>query len=161
MNISLSPAEDAGFGCVPSPSGSGEMILSTDGKAIISFLGCDDSQESYKDLGRVAVVCDRVLAMKNGYPNDEPRSWIPRFTDICSMTKYIPVARILNDDWAKQLSKDNEHKFPESDYINADLKHYVFLFKESTTEVLCQECRVETNLDYESLFEFAQKEFYG
>ena len=152
MTISLSPAEDAGFGFSPSPSGSGEIIMSIDRKAIISFL---DSSEH----GRVAAICDRVFGIKSGYPNDEPRSWIPRFESVDSMEAYIPLARVLNNDWADEISKDNKHKFPESDYVSSDLQHLVFQFKESTTEVLCKTCRFETDLTYESVFELAQKEF--
>lgn len=161
MSISLSPAEDANLGFVPSPSGSGEVVLSVDEKAIISFFGCDDTQTPYRDLGRVAVVCEAVLALKHGYPNDEPRSSIPNFKSINSQDIYIPIAKILNSDWANKISQDNRHKFPETDFASHGLKHLVFQFKESTAQVLCQDYRVKMNLDWDSFFDFSKEELYG
>ena len=161
MSISLSPAEDAGFGFMPSPSGSGEVVLSVDEKAIISFFGCDDTQTPYKDLGRVAIVCEAVLALKHGYPNDEPRSNIPSFKSINSQDVFIPIAKILNNDWESEISEDNRHKFPNTKFKTHGYKHLVFQFKESTAEVLCQDCRVKMDLDWDSFFEFSKEELYG
>ena len=160
MSGSLSPAEDAGFGFRPVAGGSGEVVISSLKKAIVSFLAGSDTELT--SFGRVAVICDGLIAIKNGYPNEEPRPHIPRFKTIGDNGSYFPIAKILNNDWAEEISEDNKHRFPDYDYYeNAGFNHFVFQFKETTTEILCSGTRVIKNLDYEGFFEIAKKELYG
>lgn len=157
------------LGCQPSPSGSGELILSEDNFVYAIFVAIDTklSKRGYlEDKGIAVLKFSDCSKMQHGYPNDEGG---PEHALWNKGLSEISVGEVLKSAWAvsieEQMDKSAKRIWGE-DYCRAynivpgqksdiELRHFIVCFKETTFE--CLAMNVELSLYQQSYAKVVRK----
>lgn len=83
---------------------------------------------------------DLYSATRFGYPNDEPRCSIPRYKRVDA-----DMVEVLQSEWAADVQSQNRIGFP--DFRRKLDRHFLFQFKDSTFECLCDSFELELSRD--------------
>ena len=139
------------IGCQPSPSGSNELILQSEGSTVVVFTAIDTklSARGYlEDKGTALVRCQGCNQTRQGYPNDEGRLEHPLWS--VGLSEALGVAEVEDSDWVaeveNQQAQARNRLWTESAKATvtdaARLRHFIFKFKESTFECLASNLSV-------------------
>lgn len=136
------------IGCQPSPSGSSELILQSEGSTFVLFIAIDTkvSERGYlEDKGTAMVRCTGCCQTRHGYPNDDAREEHPLWH--AGLSDAGGVAEVQDSGWVTEVKRQRRSTMrriwgesPDASGLRADkqgeLRHFIFKFKESTFECL-------------------------
>ena len=148
-------------GLKPSPSGSGEVIIQTEGFTFVVFVVFGSSD--------IAIVeCAGCSLTKFGYPNDEGRNEHPLYDK--GLNQCPGIGEVINSTWKAELDLQTEasarriHRNSWDSYLKnmkmyeeeygerKEPKHFIFEFKENTFECIATELKITISDDsYEKI----------
>ncbi|GAB3943798.1 hypothetical protein GCM10027614_32980 [Micromonospora vulcania] len=127
---------DLDLGFSPSPAGSGEMLLHTDGPdAILALLVVD---RQFQPVGPAIVTFVRCSQSVFGYPNDEAAMGDPRLQD-----RGYGFYEVRDSPWTQRLRAYNRQAFPKETWSPSGTRHFLVSCHESTAQFLADEIRIE------------------
>ncbi|MEM6257807.1 MAG: hypothetical protein AAF711_03700 [Planctomycetota bacterium] len=136
------------LGVSPEAAVSGACCYQTECDVILTFnaMRPTDRPSPYggfykQEAGTAICTFKRCLLTRFGYPNDEARWGIPRFTNL-----EHDIYEIRNSSWIKDIVTQNRHRFPSTP-DDCVAKHYLFTFHDSTFECLADDLDVEVSSD--------------
>ena len=96
-----------------------------------------DASGHSSELGVALIEFATCQITKFGYPNDEAWSVIPRTFGLI-----YGAYEVINSSWPHELVELNRHAFPNT-RDSGDLRHFLFLFHDSSFECLAKDLKVE------------------
>jgi hypothetical protein len=123
------------LGVVPSPAGSGELLLHSDTADAYLILLAND--RAHRRLGPVILTFVGCKQSLFGYPNDEAGWGDPRLRG-----KGYNVLEILDSPWSGRLDDYNRQAFPDRT-VPRRLRHFVVSCHENLAQFLAEHVRVD------------------
>ena len=122
------------LGLLPSPSGSGELLLqNVNGNAYLVLVVVD---RDYREVGPAVVTFTRCEQSVFGYPNDEAQGGDPRLRD------HWGFLEVRDSSWPRRLERYNRQAFPVPGNPWS-ARHFVVMCKENLGEFLADDVSVE------------------
>lgn len=121
----------------PEAAVSGAIALANEYDTMLSFNATRLMPDGlYQNVGCAIVRFQHCLISKFGYPNDEAWSGIPRTRGLG-----YGCYEVLNSPWNAEVCELNKHSFPDS--VRSPLRHFLFLFHDSSFECLADDFTLE------------------
>lgn len=126
------------LGVIPSPAGSGELLLTNDDAvAIMVFVGSQQNGRANPVVIATFHGCQQVTF---GYPNDSAQSGHPLYQH--GEWAY-GFHKVLNSGWQRRLAEQNRVAFPTWKPTGPPLHHFLVAMHESLGESLAEDVSVE------------------
>lgn len=124
------------IGCVPEAAASGAILLASEYSTFLIFNAQQEKEGHYVDAGLAIVEFSSCFVTKFGYPNDEAWGAIPRTRELG-----YAVYEVASSSWIVEIAELNRHAFPDREIV-AGLRHFLFLFHDSSFECLASDLSV-------------------
>jgi hypothetical protein len=124
------------LGTVPSPSGSGELLLVDEWSCRLVFVPIATTRRNWPETAIATFSgCQQAVF---GYPNDEAQRGHPEYGDLS-----YGFYEVRDSEWPRRLEAFNRRTFPDATSGWDRVRHFVVICHEDLVEVLADDVAVE------------------
>jgi hypothetical protein len=144
----MSPPEEIielNLDCKPEAAISGAILVQTERSTFLTFNAMKQTNRPnarggyyWENAGTAVVEFPMCAVTKFGYPNDEAWVGIPR-----TRGKSYGIFEVLNSTWIEEIDRLNRYSFPNPIGESAPVRHFLFLFHDSSFECIADDLKIE------------------